>query len=123
MNLSAVAITTVAAAVVFSACADSPTSPQGAQASWTLTRDEAVIITSVTVSCRPDPRQHICLATANIANGPPRDITQTTAVFRSSDLTVATVGPTGIVTHVGLGETTISAAAGGFVGSTIVVVR
>jgi len=123
MNLSAVGITTVAVGLVFSACTDSPTSPEGARASWTLTLDEAAIITSVRVTCRPDARQHICLATAEIQNGPPRDITQTMAVWKSSDITIATVGPTGVVTDVGVGQTTISAAAGGFVGSTTVVVN
>src|SRR5678815_5740467 len=123
MNLSAVAMTTVAVGVMFSACTDSPTSPQGARASWTLTLDETVNITSITVTCRPDPRQHICLATANIQNGPPRDITLTTAVWKSSDITVATVGPTGIVTHVGPGQTIITAATGSFAGSTTVVVN
>jgi len=122
MNLSAVAMTTVAVAVVFSACTGSPTSPQGARASWTSTLDEAVAITSITVTCRPDPRQPICLATAEIQNGPPRDITQTMAVFRSSDITVARISPTGVVTLIGPGETTITAAAGGFVGSTTIIV-
>ena len=122
MNLSAVATTTVAVAL-FSACTDSPTSPQGARASWTLTLDEAAIITSIRVTCQPDARQHICLATAEIQNGPPRDITQTMAVFRSSDITVATISPIGVVTHVGPGETTITAAASGFVGSTTIVVN
>ena len=123
MNLSAVARTVVALTVVLVACTDSPTSPQGAQASWTLTLDETVNVTSITVTCRADARLHICRATANIQNGPPRDITLTTAVWTSSDVTVATVGPTGIVTHVGRGQTTITAAAGSLSGSTTVVVN
>src|SRR5262245_56432433 len=123
MNLSAAAITTAAVAVMFSACTTGPTSPQGASASWTLTLDETVNITSITVTCHPDARLHIFLATANIQNRPPRDLTQTTAVFRSSDITVATISPFGIVTPVGLGQTTITATAGGFTGSTIVVVN
>jgi hypothetical protein len=123
MHRSAVAVATIALAVTFTAaCTDSPTSPQGALASWTLTLDEAVTITSIRVTCHPDARLHICRATAEIQNGPPRDITRTTAVWTSSHITVATVSPFGIVTPVGLGETTITAAAGGFTGSTLVVV-
>jgi hypothetical protein len=124
MHLRAAAVTAVAVAALFNAsCTDSPTSPQGAQAGWTLTLDQSVSVTSITVTCHPDARLHICRATANIANGPPRDTTQTTAVWTSSDMTIATVSPAGIVTPVGFGQTTITAAAGGFTGSTTVVVR
>lgn len=123
MNLSAVARTAVALAMVLVACTDSPTSPQGARASWTLTMDETLNATSITVTCRPDARLHICRATADIQNGPPRDITLTTAVWTSSDVTIATVGPTGVVTHVSPGQTTITAAAGSLSGSTTVVVN
>ena len=122
MNLRAAPLTTAAAAAMFCvSCTNSPTSPMGAQAAWTLTLDE-VNVTSITVTCHPDARLHVCRATAEIQNGPPRDITQTTAVWRSSDMAIATVSSTGIVTPVGLGQTTITAAAGGFVGSTTVVV-
>ena len=122
MNLSAVAIISVA--VAFSAaCAETPTSPAGAEASWGQTSDDSVTVTAITVTCHPDPRLHICLATANIANGPPRDITQTTAVWTSSNMTIATVSPIGIVTPLNPGQTVISAASGGVSGSTTVTVH
>jgi hypothetical protein len=122
MNLSGVVIVT-AVAVFSAACAESPTSPESASAGWTLTLDESSAVTSITVTCHPDARLHICHATANIANGPPRDITQTTAVWKSSDITIATVSPFGVVTHLFPGETVITAAAGGLSGSTTVVVN
>ena len=121
-NLSAVAIATIAAALI-AACAGTPTSPQGAQAGWTLTLDDSVAVTSITVTCHPDPRVHICHATANIANGPPRDITATTAVWTSSDLTIATISPIGVVTPLSPGQAVITAAAGGISGSTLVTVN
>ncbi len=124
MQLSAVAIGTVAVAAMISAtCADNPTSPVGRQASWTQTLDlttDITDITSIAVTCTPDPRVHICSATASIANGPPRDLTN--PIWKSSNPAIGTVSPAGVVTHVRPGLITISAASGAVVGSTIVVV-
>ena len=121
-NLSAVGLVTAAVALI-AACAGSPTSPGGAQqAGWTLTLDDSAAVTSITVTCHPDPRVHICHATAGIANGPPRDISLTDVVWTSSNMTIATVSPIGVVTHLSPGQTVITAATGGVSGSTTVLV-
>jgi uncharacterized protein YjdB len=122
MKLSVVAIVTITVALS-AACAGTPTSPEGrAQAGWTLTLDESVTVTSITVTCHPDPRVHICQATANIANGPPRDISQTDVVWTSSNMSIATVNPLGVVTPLSPGQAVITAAAGGTSGSAVVTV-
>ena|SRR5687768_3280201 len=122
MKLSAVAIVTVAVALS-AACEGTPTAPEGrAQAGWTLTLDESVAVTSITVTCHPDPRVHICQATANIANGPPRDISLTDVVWTSSNMSIATVNPLGVVTPLSPGQVVITAAASGISGSAVVTV-
>jgi Bacterial Ig-like domain (group 2) len=55
-------------------------------------------------------------AIATLSNGATEDIS-TTATWSSSDTTVATVSPSGLVTSVGTGSAVISAAFSGVMGS------
>ncbi|AHG91641.1 Ig domain protein group 2 domain protein [Gemmatirosa kalamazoonensis] len=81
-------------------------------------------VASITVSLGTAslPLGNATLATATVRDAAGNVLTGRTVTWASSDLTVATVAPSGAVIGVGLGSATISATSGGVTGSASVTV-
>jgi hypothetical protein len=85
--------------------------------------DDPGVTTAVAVTCTaPDSTGQQCRASAQSSNGTAQDIT-TSAAWTSSNSSVATVDPTGRVTHVGSGQAEIRATSQDRFGGAIILVN
>jgi uncharacterized protein YjdB len=68
-----------------------------------------VTVTSVTVTCTLESGAHVCTAVARLSSGTTQDVTNSGAVWSSSNTDIATVNSTGRVTHISNGQVEIGA--------------